>query len=244
MNLRLHNFVPRSFVDEPTATTSTERANRKERKEHIETRVEVDKSNSGNPEVDLNLRLHSFAPLSYANGPGTRAVLWVQGCSLGCSGCFNPETHSSDAGALISVEQLFENILALGDSIDGVTISGGEPLQQLRTVSELVHRIRTETLLSILVFTGFRWEEVLRKLKFESHGKTNLLNEIDAIICGRFDESLRIARGLRGSANKSIRLLTDRYRLEDFHTQPEAEVVLESDGELILSGIDPLRWNE
>ncbi|NJO00209.1 MAG: 4Fe-4S cluster-binding domain-containing protein, partial [Anaerolineales bacterium] len=38
------------------------------------------------------LRLHQFLPQSRVNGPGLRAVLWVQGCSLGCPGCFNPQT--------------------------------------------------------------------------------------------------------------------------------------------------------
>ncbi|MCU0780030.1 MAG: radical SAM protein [Akkermansiaceae bacterium] len=41
----------------------------------------------------MTLRLHAFLPRSRANGPGWRSVVWVQGCSLGCPGCFNPQTH-------------------------------------------------------------------------------------------------------------------------------------------------------
>lgn len=38
--------------------------------------------------------IHSFVPASRANGPGLRAVVYVQGCSLKCHGCWNPDTHS------------------------------------------------------------------------------------------------------------------------------------------------------
>src|SRR3972149_712339 len=41
------------------------------------------------------LRLHALLPRSRANGPGMRAVIWFQGCTRGCPGCFNPETHAS-----------------------------------------------------------------------------------------------------------------------------------------------------
>jgi anaerobic ribonucleoside-triphosphate reductase activating protein len=29
-------------------------------------------------------------------GPGKRAVIWVQGCPFGCSGCIVPESWSDD----------------------------------------------------------------------------------------------------------------------------------------------------
>ncbi len=38
--------------------------------------------------------LHAFVPASRAkNGPGLRAVIYFQGCSLHCAGCWNPDTH-------------------------------------------------------------------------------------------------------------------------------------------------------
>ena len=59
------------------------------------------------------LRLHQFLPASRANGPGLRAVLWVQGCSLGCPGCFNPQTHPFNEGQPVPVENLVSQIVAL-----------------------------------------------------------------------------------------------------------------------------------
>src|SRR5688572_14366439 len=109
-----------------------------------------------------HLRLHRFLPSSRANGPGSRAVLWVQGCSLACLGCYNPATHAHSGGQVASVDDLFERITALSDSIEGVTISGGEPLQQLRPVLLLLRRLRAQTPLSVLMFSGYRWDEIRR----------------------------------------------------------------------------------
>ena len=179
------------------------------------------------------LRLHAFEPHSVANGPGTRAVLWVQGCTLGCAGCFNPETHPR-GGDEISVDELFGRILALGDRIEGVTVSGGEPLQQRHAVLALLTRIRGETPLSTIVFTGYAWPEVTRMPDLAA-----LQCCVDVLIAGRYDATRRSAHGLRGSSNKTIHLFSDRYTLNDLDTVPDAEVIIHPDGQLVISGINP-----
>ena len=68
-----------------------------------------------------------------------------------------------------------------------------------------------------------------------------LLACVDVLIVGRYVAAERVARGLRGSANKTIHLLTDRYTLANLEATPEAEIVLRPDGELVLSGINPFR---
>jgi pyruvate-formate lyase-activating enzyme len=100
------------------------------------------------------LRLHAFIPRSRANGPGCRAVVWVQGCTLGCPGCFNPETHDFRGGQWVGVDELFERIRALQGTIEGITVSGGEPFQQRPALLALLQRVRAETDLGVLVFTG------------------------------------------------------------------------------------------
>ena len=70
--------------------------------------------------MSTRLRLHAFLPRSRANGPGTRAVIWVQGCSLGCPGCFNPKTHAFSGGEEVPVEELFQRIVELGPAIEGI----------------------------------------------------------------------------------------------------------------------------
>ena len=49
----------------------------------------------------MRIRLHAFEPASRANGPGPRAAVWFQGCTLGCPGCFNPDTHPHEPRLVI-----------------------------------------------------------------------------------------------------------------------------------------------
>ncbi len=186
---------------------------------------------------DTILRVHQFLPFSRANGPGVRAVIWVQGCSLGCPGCFNPDTHPFVSGELVSVHELFDHTVALKDAVEGITVSGGEPLQQRRPLLALLQRVRGETPLSVLVFTGYTWEEVQRMRDAEA-----LLPCIDVLIAGRYDAKKHFARDLRGSANKTVHFITDRYTMADLQAVPPAEVIITAEGEVVVSGIDPIRW--
>jgi anaerobic ribonucleoside-triphosphate reductase activating protein len=157
----------------------------------------------------------------------------VQGCTLRCPGCFNPETHGS-GGESVTVDALFEWLREL--EVDGLTVSGGEPLQQAPALLALLRRVRRETGLSILVFTGFEWNEVLRLPEADE-----LLGLVDVLLVGRYDERRRLALGLRGSESKVARFLTPRYTERDLLEVPVAEVVIEPDGTILLSGIDPLK---
>lgn len=183
------------------------------------------------------LRLHQFVSSSRANGPGRRAVIWVQGCSLGCPGCFNPQTHSTEAGEIVSVDDLFHQVAAVQPELEGVTISGGEPLQQFPAVLALLDRIRRETNLTSIVFTGFTWEEVKR-----IPASKELPACLDVLIAGRYEAGQRLAQGLVSSANQTVHCFSSRYTPADLLVTPPAEAWITSTGELLLSGIDPLRW--
>lgn len=186
---------------------------------------------------DTMVRLHHFEPTSRVNGPGLRAVLWTQGCAFACPGCFNPETHDMRGGKMWPVEKLVEQVVSLQGKIEGVTLSGGEPLYQHRALARFLEQVRAGTGLSTLVFTGYRWEE-LQRLK----GIERFLANVDVLLAGRYEASLRVAGGLIGSSNKTVHFLTNRYSREDLEAVPQAEVILSEDGEIILSGIDPLTW--
>ena len=189
---------------------------------------------------DKTIRLHRLEPASRVNGPGLRAVIWVQGCALGCPGCFNPETHATRGGEIWPVEKLVERIIEISTKevrLEGLTISGGEPLHQHRALARLLQQVREKTGLSILVFTGYDWEE-LKRLK----GIDRFLAYVDVLIAGRYVASRRLAQGLVGSSNKIAHFLTSRYAPADLEAVPQAEIIVKPDGEIILSGIDPLEW--
>jgi anaerobic ribonucleoside-triphosphate reductase activating protein len=190
----------------------------------------VRKSRSGD-----EVAVHAFLPASRANGPGLRAVVWVQGCTLACPGCFNPETHARDAAARVAVDELFERIAGCAATVEGLTITGGEPLQQRKAVLSLLERVRSETALSTVLFSGFSRDEIERM-----PDAARLLASIDVLIAGRYVARQRLARGLRGSESKTIHLLSDRYALPDVDAVPAAEVLIDAAGDVVLTGIDPL----
>jgi anaerobic ribonucleoside-triphosphate reductase activating protein len=185
----------------------------------------------------MELRLHHFEPSSTSNGPGHRAVVWVQGCTLGCPGCFNPLTHSRQAGEIVDTTKLGDEILHIGPAIEGITISGGEPLQQTSAVVDLLTNLKKRSQLSVVLFTGFTWEEIQHMPAAQP-----LLALVDVFIAGRFQMDKRIAHSLIGSSNKTMHFLTQRYNQRDFSVVPEAEIFIDANGEVELSGIDPLMW--
>ncbi len=66
------------------------------------------------------------------DGPGVRAVLFMQGCPLRCVYCHNPDTWEIKKEAPVFPEEVAEKILRLYPYIKngGVTFSGGEPCVQ------------------------------------------------------------------------------------------------------------------
>lgn len=178
----------------------------------------------------MTLRLHSILPRSRANGPGWRSVVWVQGCSLGCPGCFNPQTHDREQVAEeVKVEDLIRRIVEA--DTEGLTVSGGEPLQQADAVVALLEAARAAGL-STLLFTGLEWEEVQRLPL-----APRIMQCVDVLLAGRYVADQRVATGLLGSANKTVHILSPRHTLEEIAATPEAEVVILPDGRVVFSGI-------
>ena len=87
--------------------------------------------------------------LSKVNGPGNRFVLWTQGCSKGCLECFNPETWSNNIFKELSPKQIFE--LVKNFEVDGVTISGGDPLEQEVELLELLFFLKGKMAFHLLI---------------------------------------------------------------------------------------------
>ena len=182
----------------------------------------------------FSLRLHAFLPASRANGPGLRSVIWVQGCTLNCPGCFNPQTHASQGGELWPVQTLAERLLETAPGVEGLTISGGEPLQQAAALVSLLEAIHAANRLSVLLFSGFTLEEIERMPQARA-----ALPYLDILIAGRYDANRRQAHGLLGSSNQKIHLLSSRYSLADLQKVPQAEWIITPQGDILATGIDP-----
>lgn len=173
--------------------------------------------------------VHAVLPDSLANGPGRRYTVWFQGCSLACPGCFNPATHPFDA-APRPVADLVEAALAAG--AEGLTATGGEPLEQPEALRELCHRAR-EADLGVIVLSGFTRTEIEADPR-----RRAAIADADLVVAGRFNPRLRLGTGLRGSSNKRYWWLTSRYREADLAAVPEAEVRVAPDGTLTYTGME------
>lgn len=145
-------------------------------------------------------------PRSVANGPGMRYVVWVQGCSLHCPGCFNPDFQALRLNRLVPVEELAKRVLAT-PGIEGVTYTGGEPFLQDEPLY-LLSTILKGHGLGIVCYTGFTLEELRDTGRPCSH---KLVGLVDMLIDGRFELAQRANLLWRGSANQRVHFLTDRY---------------------------------
>ena len=182
----------------------------------------------------MNVRVHAIEPRSRANGPGARFVVWLQGCTLGCPGCFNPTTHDPSGGRTTTVDEIAAQ-LAATQEIEGVSLSGGEPLQQAEAAAALLDAARALGL-STLAFSGYTLDEICAL----PHGQA-VLDRLDVLVDGRYVAGERLATGLRGSANQRIQLLTPRYQLADVEATPVAEIRIAPDGNVVLTGVNPLK---
>jgi len=177
-------------------------------------------------------RVHATEARSRANGPGTRFVIWLQGCSLGCPGCFNPGTHDAAGGEAVEVEALLAQVAATRPH--GLTLSGGEPLEQPEAALALLRGARALGL-STLAFSGFTIDEIrARPLGAE------VLAALDVLIDGRYLARERLGAGLRGSTNQRIHLLTPRHTLAEVEATPVAEVRIDARGAVLLTGVAPV----
>jgi anaerobic ribonucleoside-triphosphate reductase activating protein len=178
------------------------------------------------------LNLHNWAPISKANGPGDRFVLWFQGCSLKCPGCFNVQTHSTAPHILMAHEDVADMIRGMGDKIEGVTITGGEPMEQSVGLLELLDALHKSASLSVVLYSGYTYEEI----RILPHGP-EILNHVDILIAGRFRRYLATPKGIVGSSNQEILFLSTRYTLLDLADWSEAELIIDKKGRITVSGV-------
>ncbi|MFC0187117.1 4Fe-4S single cluster domain-containing protein [Fictibacillus aquaticus] len=187
----------------------------------------------------MRLRIHRFLPVTTVEGPGKRACLWVQGCSIQCRGCGVPWTWNSKGGSDTTVIEMFSQIkesLQKND-IEGVTFLGGEPFDQAEALAELAALVKSIGL-SVMCFSGYTYETLLQGHK---PGSDTLLSLTDLLIDGPFvQEQLDLSRPWVGSSNQNYRFLTDRYSfLEDqLHSIPnKLEIRIERNGVVAVNGM-------
>lgn len=190
------------------------------------------------------MRLRGIIDQTLVNGPGKRSTVWVQGCTVGCPSCVNLETWDPKGGAEYSIEKIFlqlkENVKC--HQLDGLSVSGGEPLEQLSELHTLLRMVK-ENLpeLDILVYSG----RLITDVK-----NYDILNYIDIFVDGPYIEAQRNLDLLwRGSDNQKVYLLNEKIRtkMRDYYNlldesgsliegETGAELIIDENGLIQLTG--------
>lgn len=171
-------------------------------------------------------------------GPGTRFVVWVQGCPLACPGCVAVETWDPGGGIAVPVAELAGRILA-APGVDGLTLSGGEPFAQAAALVRLVDRVRAARDISVMSYSGYTLEWLRRR---GSSAQRALLAGLDLLVDGPYRRELHADLRWRGSSNQRLHLLGPRHadlaRTEDRGVGLEVEV--SGDGGIHWMGVPPV----
>jgi anaerobic ribonucleoside-triphosphate reductase activating protein len=184
----------------------------------------------------VELRVAQKVKDTEAEGPGKRFAVWVQGCSIRCPGCCNPEmfTHGR-GGVVVSPEALAAEVLAT-PGLEGLSVLGGEPFEQPEGVAELCRLVKAGGR-TVMLYSGYTLAE-LRAQATARPAISEALAHCDLLLDGRYDATKpERARRWVGSTNQQLHFFTDAYRPDEprFWSSNTVELRLEN-GKLTING--------
>jgi anaerobic ribonucleoside-triphosphate reductase activating protein len=167
---------------------------------------------------------------SFIYGPGCRFVVWVQGCSIRCAGCWNTEMWSFEVNKILSVSELLHKIKTEMPTIEGITILGGEPLDQYEEVLQLLFETQ-QIGFSTMLFTGYAMSEIIERKM------TDILKVTDILITDRYEQDKRTLNcQWIGSTNQQIHFLSSRYDESCVVNGNYVEITLNENGSKTIFG--------
>jgi anaerobic ribonucleoside-triphosphate reductase activating protein len=180
------------------------------------------------------LNIMGYVNESEVNGPGCRAVIWLQGCLRECPGCFNPASWSFDINELVSVDHLVERVLA-NPRNQGVTFSGGEPFWQAPALAELARQVKAHGL-NVMSFTGFTLERL--QSPYGPAGAQALLKQLDILIDGPYVQSQAVNSpdSPVSSRNQQVHIFNPDLEHAISWASDQLEIHILKDGSRIITG--------
>jgi anaerobic ribonucleoside-triphosphate reductase activating protein len=146
------------------------------------------------------------------------------------------------------IAQKFEEARCL-ETLEGVTFSGGEPMQQAEALLNLMDSLRQAApSVSFGVFTGYTEAELatgqyLTRPQAVRERKQDLWRGVqgllDFAVMGRYDLTQPSTEPLRTSRNQRLVLFSDRYEVGDFGPQL-IEISVGITGKTVLTGFPVL----
>jgi anaerobic ribonucleoside-triphosphate reductase activating protein len=127
------------------------------------------------------------------------------------------------------------------DAIEGITLAGGEPMEQAAALCRLIDVVRGQRDLGVITYTGYTLENLHLNSDFWC---SELLARTDLLIDGPYVRSLHGRLRWRGSTNQRLLTLTRRYAevATDTHLDDTAglEVHIDDGGDFQFVGIPPI----
>lgn len=144
------------------------------------------------------IRFANIEKSSLVDGEGVRYTIFTTGCIHNCPGCHNKELQNYDYAPNYErdAEFFILDIKRYLKYIDGITFSGGDPLFQIDSLTEVIKGIRADKdlkHLNIWVYTGYNFEDIPRAF----------LQLVDVVVDGKYIKDLPSAL-YRGSNNQRI----------------------------------------
>jgi anaerobic ribonucleoside-triphosphate reductase activating protein len=180
------------------------------------------------------LNIMGYVDRSEVNGPGVRAVIWVQGCGRHCPGCFNPDSWSFAINQLVSVDDLVQQVLREPRN-QGVTFSGGEPFKQAVALTQVAQQLKAHGL-NVMSFTGFTLEQL--RSRQAPTGSQDLLEQIDLLVDGPYIESQAVnsPNFPVSSSNQRVHIFNPTIQNQIDWASDQTEVHILKDGSRIITG--------
>lgn len=148
------------------------------------------------------MRIHDITMTSSVDGEGIRTVVWFQGCSHQCKGCHNQQTWDKTQGVETHPTTVAAELNAWTEKnkLDGIqlTLSGGEPFDQVADALELVRQLKPK---SLWIYTGYTIQELLAR---KCDTTNQLLETADILVDGRYEEDIPPTQAFVGSGNQRI----------------------------------------
>lgn len=158
----------------------------------------------------MHLNVYAHVATTRALGPFERFALWLQGCPFRCPGCMAPEAQPFTGGQTVDPQDLAEDVLGV-KSIEGITVSGGEPFAQSAALRVFLAIVKERSTLGIIVYSGYAMRE-LEDIAMKDQNTAYILRNIDLLVDGPFLMEKNNSCGLKGSSNQQSHMITERYK--------------------------------
>ncbi|MDR1015301.1 MAG: radical SAM protein [Coriobacteriales bacterium] len=181
-------------------------------------------------------------------GPGKRLALWLQGCAIAqagspCGGCISRDLWVSGHGRCLDTYDFGREVTERvhSEELSGLTVTGGEPLDQYDALLALVGAVKSELLsdhdsygqsntFDLLLFTHYTQSEI-------ATGFPDIMEAFDAMVCGEYRADLPSETPLIGSTNQELivkPIVANKYSTLSQQPRLQAFVV---EGDVLFTGI-------